>query len=577
MKTMKRCFVLLLASVMLLSCVLLPVSAAEHPFTDVPDTSWYSGYVQYVYDNGLMNGTSATTFSPEKKMDRAMLVTVLHRMDGSKKTAGETPFTDVKTDSYYYDALLWAYEGQIINGTSSTTFSPHMPISREMMVTIFYRYAQYIGRDVSKQEKLDGYTDSENISGYAETPLMWAVANGIITGTTSDTLSPKGTATRAQCAAVIQRFMEWAKAETEPGEHTHSYTSEVKTEATCTEEGELVFTCSLCGDTYSETIPAKGHDHKLSDTKEATCTEDGLNTYTCSCGDSYTEVIKASGHDYKLSASKEPTCTEDGYEIYTCSCGDSYTETTVATGHDYTSKVTKNATCTEDGVRTYTCSCGDSYTETIKATGHGYTLSGTKEATCTQDGYKTYKCGKCGDSYKETIKATGHSYKLTDSKSATCTADGYKKYKCNNCGDTYSETIKATGHSYTVTGSKPATCTEDGYTKYTCSKCGNSYTETVKGSHDWEHKHTEEVGHWEGWYVCHCGGWEFNAANGNPGPSFAEHARSTGEAEKHSYYGENRWIVDTPAQDSWVCRVCGTVSATKPQGFVGFVVAVLMF
>ncbi len=573
MKTMKNCFVLLLASVMLLSCVLLPVSAAEHPFTDVADDSWYSGYVQYVYDNGLMNGTSATTFSPGKKMDRAMLVTVLYRMDGSKKAAGETPFTDVKTDSYYYDALLWAYEGQIINGTSSTKFSPYMPISREMMVTIFYRYAQYIGRDVSKEDDLSAYKDANSISSYAKTPLMWAVANGIITGTTSDTLSPKGTATRAQCAAVIQRFMEWAKPQ--PEEHIHSYTSEVTVEATCTADGVRTYSCT-CGHSYTEVIEATGHNYTLTDTREATCTEDGVKTYTCSCGDSYTETIEATGHNYSLTDTREATCTEDGVKTYTCSCGDSYTETIEATGHNYSLTDTREATCTEDGVRTYTCSCGDSYTETIKATGHGYTLSGTKEATCTQDGYKTYKCGKCGDSYKETIKATGHSYKQTDSKSATCTADGYKKYKCNNCGDTYSETIKATGHSYTVTGSKPATCTEDGYTKYTCSNCGNSYTETVKGSHDWEHKHTEEVGHWEGWYVCHCGGWEFNAANGDPTNSFVEHARSAGGNVSHSYYGENRWVIDEPAEDVWVCRVCGTVSATKPQGFRSvFVVAVM--
>ena len=620
MKAMKTSIGLVLSLLLLFSCVLFPVSAAEHPFTDVPEGSWYSGYVQYVYDNGLMNGTSTTTFSPETTMDRAMLVTVLYRMDGSKKAVGETPFTDVATNGYYYDALVWAYQSHIINGTSNTQFSPHIPISREMMVTIFYRYAQYIERDVSKLDSLNVYTDTDSISGYAKTPFMWSVANGVISGTSSTELSPVGTATRAQCATVLQRFMEWTKIEnqpeTEPGTepdpevHTHTYTSEVKVEATCTEVGEVVYTCSICDDVYSEVISAKGHDYAETVTKP-TCTEKGYTTYKCkNCNHSYTgNQTNATGHkwgewvttkepttsttgtaerkcsncgkvetktldklpeehkhSYTGKVTTEATCTKDGVKTYTCSCGDSYKETIKATGHKYSVSSSKAATCTEDGYKNYKCSnCGDTYTETVKATGHNYKQSDSKNPTCTEKGYKKYTCSKCNHSYTEDIKATGHNYKQTDSKNPTCTADGYKSYKCSNCGHTYKETIEATGHNYKLTDSKTGSCTTDGYKKYTCSKCNHSYTETVKGEHSWKYEHTDEVGHYEYWFVCHCGGWEFNAANGNPGPSFADHAQSTGEAQNHSYYDERRWIVDTPAKDLWKCSNCGATSTTKPQ------------
>lgn len=118
------------------------------------------------------------TFSPAVKMDRAMLVTVLYRMDGSTAVSGSVPFTDIKTGSYYNNALVWAYQRGIIQGTSATEFSPTTYINREMMVTIFFRYAQYLGRDVSKFDWLSSYTDAHEIASYALTALQWAVANG---------------------------------------------------------------------------------------------------------------------------------------------------------------------------------------------------------------------------------------------------------------------------------------------------------------------------------------------------------------------------------------------------------------
>ena len=143
------------------------------------------------------------------------------------------------------------------------------------------------------------------------------------------------------------------------------------------------------------------HNYEVEITKEATCSEDGVMTFTCSlCGDSYKEVIAKTGkHEYEENVTKEPTCTENGEKTYKCkNCSDSYTEEISATGHEYESNVTKEATCTEEGELTYTCKkCGDTYTETVAATGHtegewkvtkknGMFTNGMKEQVCTTCG-----------------------------------------------------------------------------------------------------------------------------------------------------------------------------------------------
>ena len=207
MKAVRKTAAVLLALIMLLSCFPLSAAAADHPFLDVGDADWYAENVEYVYTHDLMNGTAPDRFSPKAKMDRAMLVTVLYRMDGSNPASGSTPFTDVRSDSYYYIPLVWAYQNGIITGTAADKFSPHMPITREMMVTIFYRYAAMKGLDVSKTASLEGsYKDAWKISAYAKQPFRWAVQAGVIYGNTANTLDPGGTATRAECAAILQRF-----------------------------------------------------------------------------------------------------------------------------------------------------------------------------------------------------------------------------------------------------------------------------------------------------------------------------------------------------------------------------------
>ena len=255
-------------------------------------------------------------------------------------------------------------------------------------------------------------------------------------------------------------------------DHVHTWEKTSETAPTCTADGTTTYTCSVCGDTYTETTPATGHSYN-SVVTAPTCTDEGYTTHTCStCGDTYTDsTVPALGHDYVETVSSA-TCTTDGVATYTCShCGDTYTKAIPATGHKYTATIVES-TCTEDGTTTYTCSvCGDTYTETTPATGHKYN-SVVTEPTCTEDGYTTYTCESCGDSYtSDVVEATGHSYTSVVTE-PTCTEDGFTTYTCESCGNSYtSDVVAAIGHSYECTE-------EDGDLVYTCKNCGDTYRET---------------------------------------------------------------------------------------------------
>ena len=277
-------------------------------------------------------------------------------------------------------------------------------------------------------------------------------------------------------------------------DHVHTWEKTSETAPTCTADGTTTYTCSVCGDTYTETTPATGHSYN-SVVTAPTCTDEGYTTHTCStCGDTYTDsTVPALGHDYVETISSA-TCTTNGVATYTCShCGDTYTKVIPATGHKYTATVVE-PTCTEDGTTTYTCSvCGDTYTETTPATGHSYN-SVVTEPTCTEEGYTTCTCENCGDSYtSDVVPATGHSYNSVVTE-PTCTEDGYTTYTCENCGDSYtSDVVPATGHSYASVVTEP-TCTEDGYTTYTCENCGDTYTDDVVPAAGHDYECTEEDG-----------------------------------------------------------------------------------
>ncbi len=177
------------------------------PFTDVREADWFYDDVVYAYENGLFSGTSDTTFSPNASMTRAMLVTVLYRLEGQPAVSGRSGFSDVKLNSYYEDAVTWAADNGIVNGTGATTFSPNANVTREQMAAILYRYAQYKQYGTAASAGLSGFSDAAKVSAYAKAPLSWAVAEKLVNGS-EGRLLPTGNATRAQVAAILHRFVE---------------------------------------------------------------------------------------------------------------------------------------------------------------------------------------------------------------------------------------------------------------------------------------------------------------------------------------------------------------------------------
>ena len=178
------------------------------PFLDVASDAWYYDAVAYVYENGMMNGTSSNVFSPNATTTRGMIVTMLYRLEGEPRVSGTSTFDDVANGMYYADAIAWAAGNDIVTGYDDTTFGPNDAITREQMAAILYRYAQYKGYRTTASADLSGYVDAGDVSSYALSALQWASAEGLVTGTSSTALTPGGSATRAQVATIFMRFME---------------------------------------------------------------------------------------------------------------------------------------------------------------------------------------------------------------------------------------------------------------------------------------------------------------------------------------------------------------------------------
>ena len=175
-------------------------------YNDVKAGDWYANAVNYVTLTGLMNGTG-DGFSPNLAINRGMMVTVLYRMAGSPEVTAENPFTDVPADTWYTDAVIWASENGITAGTSETTFSPTNSLTREQLATFFYRFADFENPDpIEITGDLSGFSDADQVASYATDAMKWAIGEGLISGTTETTLSPKATATRAQVATILMRY-----------------------------------------------------------------------------------------------------------------------------------------------------------------------------------------------------------------------------------------------------------------------------------------------------------------------------------------------------------------------------------
>ena len=183
-------------------------SGSGLPFADVPSGSWYYDDVAYVYDTGLMTGLTVTAFGPNLSTTRGMIVTILWRMENEPAAKHGCPFADVRRGSYYEQAIAWASENGIVTGFDASTFAPDRTITREQLAAILFRFAAYRGMDaVTLRENLSSFQDQAAISAYAVSALNWAVGEGLMQGT-GDKLEPTGSATRAQVAAMLRRFIQ---------------------------------------------------------------------------------------------------------------------------------------------------------------------------------------------------------------------------------------------------------------------------------------------------------------------------------------------------------------------------------
>lgn len=255
--------------------------SADNRFTDVPETHWAHDAIEYVVDEGLFAGTSETTFNPEGTMTRAMLWVVLARMDDVNTNASSG-------EAWYQPGLDWAVENGISDGSN-----PNNNITREQFAAMLYRYAENAGEDITADTaELNKFIDTINISSYALQPLAWAVENGIVSGTSSDTISPAGNATRAQVATMLMRydkaFNDDTQSDNPGGETTHP-------EETETPDVDYKLTIALMNSNLSvgdkvmadmNTIPSTAKDgltftFKSSDTSVATVKAYSGNSFSC--------------------------------------------------------------------------------------------------------------------------------------------------------------------------------------------------------------------------------------------------------------------------------------------------------
>ena len=182
------------------------IACPSAKFVDLNTDEYYHEGVDYVLKKGYMIGMSEDRFSPGTDLTRAQIVTILYRMAGEPEVTGTTPFRDVTGDTWFTDAVVWAYQNEITNGMDKNWFAPMQAVSREQMVTFFARYSRSCGTDTESDQDLSGYTDADMVSNYAADSMRWAVETGLIEGVEENVLDPKGKTSRAQAATVVYRY-----------------------------------------------------------------------------------------------------------------------------------------------------------------------------------------------------------------------------------------------------------------------------------------------------------------------------------------------------------------------------------
>ena len=180
------------------------------PFSDVKEDDWYYEAVKYVYENEYMSGYSANAFAPNDSLSRGQFARILYNMNGVPEVEYQPVFEDVPDGEWYTDGIMWAYENGIVSGYGDGNFGTNDPITREQLTFMMYRYAKLIGYDVESQAELNDFSDMDEVSSYAEESMRWAVDKRIVNGKVTGSekyLDPKGTATRAECAQIIKNFV----------------------------------------------------------------------------------------------------------------------------------------------------------------------------------------------------------------------------------------------------------------------------------------------------------------------------------------------------------------------------------
>ncbi len=175
-------------------------------FKDVNSEAWYHDGIDYVVEQGYMEGMPGGVFAPEGKTTRAMLMQVLYRMAGAPAVEGDLPFADVASNAWFHEAILWAYQNEIAKGITETAFEPDTNVTREQIAVFFRRFAQYCGLNVACNGDLADFRDAAAVGAYAVEAMEWAVEHGIIQGMPGNLLAPTDAATRAQIATMLVRF-----------------------------------------------------------------------------------------------------------------------------------------------------------------------------------------------------------------------------------------------------------------------------------------------------------------------------------------------------------------------------------